>query len=436
MPNLQIADVHGFQVFDSRGWPTLAVELRLQSGATGWAQVPAGASKGSREARELRDGGPAFSGRGVSRAVRAIDEVIRPVLCRLRDVSQECVDQTLVGLDGTADKSRLGANTILGVSLAFAQAAARALDVPLYQYWSVTANPTRLPTPQFNLINGGQHADSGLPVQEFLVIPGGAANFADAMRMGTEVYHALGDVLRAAGYRTAVGDEGGYAPQVKSVEAVFDLLMASIAKAGIAAGDDMCLGLDVAATALLREDGRYQWGEQSLSSHDMVTMYEGWCRQYPIVSLEDGLSEEDWSGWAYLTERLGAHCQIVGDDIFVTQIPYLTRAIAERTANSALVKLNQVGTVWETRAFVRAAHEAGWTTVVSHRSGETTDTAMADLAVAVGASQMKAGAPARGERLAKYNRLLLLEAHDSRLGYAGWPQVQENAGDGQPGEAT
>ncbi len=240
MPNLQIADVHGFQVFDSRGWPTLAVELRLQSGACGLAQIPAGASKGSREARELRDGGPAFTGRGVARAVQAIDEIIGHMLRRLKGLSQEELDQALIALDGTTDKARLGANTILGVSLAFAQAAARALDVPLYQYWGVSANPARLPTPQFNVINGGQHADSGIPVQEFLLIPGGAANLGDAMRMGTEVYHALGDVLRAAGYRTAVGDEGGYAPQVKSVEEVFDLLMASMAKAGIAAGDDMC----------------------------------------------------------------------------------------------------------------------------------------------------------------------------------------------------
>jgi enolase len=426
MPNLQIAEVRGFQVFDSRGWPTLAVAMRLGSGALGFAQVPAGASKGSREARELRDGGRAFDGRGVSRAIAAIEEVIAPALRRLDDASQERVDQALIALDGTTDKSRLGANTLLGVSLAFAQAAAHSLDLPLYRYWRTAAEPAVLPTPQFNVINGGQHADSGIPIQEFLLIPGGAASFAEAVAMGTEVYHALGGMLRRAGYRTAVGDEGGYAPSMASVEAVFDLLLASMAVAGIVAGDDMCLGLDVAATALVRPDGHYQWGDRLLSSDEMIAMYEGWCRQYPIVSLEDGLSEDDWKGWTSMTRRLGEHCQIVGDDIFVTQVPYLTRGIEESTANSALVKLNQVGTVSETQTFVRAAHKVGWTTVVSHRSGETTDTTMADFAVAVGASQMKAGAPARGERLAKYNHLLLLSAHDADMGYAGWPSISED----------
>ncbi len=435
MPDLRIADARGFQIFDSRGWPTLAVELRLQSGEAGLAQVPAGASKGSREAHELRDHEQVFSGRGVGRAIRAIQEVIGPALLRLKDVSQEGLDQTLIELDGTADKSRLGANTILGVSLAFAQAAARTLEVPLYRYWSGSATAKSLPTPQFNVVNGGEHADSGIPVQEFLLIPGGAASFAEAMRMGSEVYHALADVLHAAGYRTAVGDEGGYAPQVRSVEEVFDLLMAGMAKAGVSAGKEMALGLDIAANALVRDDGRYGWGQDALSSGDMVDIYEKWCRQYPIISLEDGLSEVDWDGWSHLTARLGSRCQIVGDDILVTQVPYLKRGIAERTANSALVKLNQVGTVSETRAFVRTAHEAGWTTVVSHRSGETTDTAMADLAVAVGASQIKAGAPARGERLAKYNHLLLIEAHDSELGYAGWPQVSDIPGLGHTREA-
>ncbi len=413
-----IDDLRGFQVYDSRGWPTLAVELSLVSGQAALAIVPAGASTGSREARELRDGGVVHSGRGVTRAVEAIRDTIRPRLLGLDASQQERVDHTLLALDGTDNKSRLGSNTILGVSLAAARAAAQEHHRPLYRYWSDGAD-LLLPTPQFNVINGGLHSDSAIPVQEFLIIPGGASSFAEAMRMGTEVYHALGSRLARAGHRTAVGDEGGYAPRIEDETQVFDLILSSMEDAGLSAGQDIAIGVDVAANSI-RERNGYRWRREYLTADALIDRYIGWIRQYPIVSIEDGLAEDDWAGWQLLTALLGERCQIVGDDIFVTQMPYVGRGIAERSANAVLVKLNQVGTVTETREVIRAARNAGWNMVVSHRSGETTDTSIADFAIAVGASQIKAGAPARGERLAKYNRLLLIEAHDKGLGFAGW----------------
>ena len=419
MPEAVISDIRGFQIFDSRGWPTLAVEVSLVSGEAGLAMTPAGASTGSREARELRDGGTAFSGRGVTRAIQAIDEVIRPRLLGFDAVQQELLDRTLIALDGTDDKSRLGANTILGVSLACARGAAQASRMPLYRYWGGASQPLVLPTPQFNVINGGLHSDSAIPVQEFLVIPGGASSFADAMQMGTAVYHALGQRLRRAGHRTAVGDEGGFAPRIADVSQIFDLLLASMDDVGLTPGVDMAIGIDVAANSL-REGTAYRWGTERLTADQVIDLYIEWIRQYPLVSIEDGLAEDDWRGWQLMTALLGERCQIVGDDIFVTQVPYVRRGIAERSANAVLVKLNQVGTLTETRELVELAAGSRWNTVVSHRSGETSDTSLADFAVAVGASQVKSGAPARGERLAKYNRLLLLEAHDASLGYAGW----------------
>ncbi len=413
-----IDDLRGFHVYDSRGWPTLAVELSLVSGEVALAMVPSGASTGSREARELRDGGATYSGRGVMRAIETIRDIIRPRLLGFDASQQERLDRTLITLDGTPNKSRLGSNTVLGISLAAARAAAQAQHLPLYRYWMDGAELV-LPTPQFNVINGGMHSDSAIPVQEFLIIPGGASSFADAMRMGSEVYHALGSRLRQAGHRTAIGDEGGYAPRIDNETEIFDLIMYSMADAGLRPGNDMAIGVDVAANSI-RERRGYRWGDDRLTADALIDRYIGWLRQYPIVSIEDGLAEDDWVGWQLLTALLGERCQIVGDDIFVTQTPYVSRGIRERSANAVLIKLNQVGTVSETREVMRLARDAGWHMVVSHRSGETTDTSIADLAVALGASQIKAGAPARGERLAKYNRLLLLEAHDTGLAYAGW----------------
>lgn len=419
MTEAVIHDVRGFQIFDSRGWPTLAVEVILTSGDTGLAMVPVGASTGSREARELRDGGALFKGRGLTQAVHVIDEIIRPRLLGIDVIEPEWVDRLLIQLDGTENKARLGANVILGVSLAVARAIAQSQRLPLYRYWAGSERPLVLPTPQFNVINGGAHADNGMPIQEFLIIPGGASSFFEAMKMATEVYHALSARLRKAGYRTAVGDEGGFAPEITAVTQVFDLLLHSIDDAGLMAGKDVGLGVDVAASSFY--DGRYyDWEGEHLTAQAMTQLYDNWLRQYPLVSLEDGLAENDWEGWVILTRNLGERCQIVGDDVFVTQLPYIRRGIAEHCANAALIKLNQVGTVTETRDAVYLAHQSGWNTVISHRSGETTDTSLVDFAVALGSSQVKAGAPARGERVAKYNRLLLMEAHDPRLSYAGW----------------
>lgn len=418
MVRSEIQDIQGFQIFDSRGWPTLAVEVMLDSGEVAMAQVPAGASTGSLEVHELRDGGKAYSGRGVSQSVQRIKHIVGPSLKGYPVDQQDELDRLLIALDGTPDRSRLGANTILGVSLALSHAAAQARKVPLYEYWS--EGQATLPTPQFNVINGGQHADSGIPVQEFLLIPGGASSFADAMRMGTEVYHALQSRLRAAGYRTAVGDEGGFAPQIREVEAVFQLLLTSIDDVGLHHGDDIALGIDVAANSL-REGTAYRWNSKLLESPQLIDQYADWVRQYPsLISIEDGLAEDDWTGWANLTARLGQQCQVVGDDIFVTHAALVSRGITDHTANAVLIKLNQIGTVTETKDVVAMAQRADWNTVVSHRSGETVDSSLADFAVARGARQVKAGAPARGERLAKYNRLLLIEAHDAQLPYAGW----------------
>ncbi|MCY0898788.1 MAG: phosphopyruvate hydratase [Firmicutes bacterium] len=420
MSDAVITDVRGFQIFDSRGWPTLAVEVELASGQVGLAMIPAGASTGTREARELRDGGPHFRGRGVTRSIQAIKEVIRPRVRGLDAHQQALLDRLLIELDNTPDKSHLGANTILGVSLATARAAAQADEVPLYRYWAGSkSDPLLLPTPQFNVINGGVHADSAIPVQEFLVIPGGASSFAEAMQMGTEIYHALGERLKTMGHRTAVGDEGGYAPRLTDIHQIFDVLLSSIDHAGFTPGVDVALGVDVAANSL-RQGSHYRWYHDALTADDLINQYIDWIRQYPLVSIEDGLAEDDWRGWQLMTALIGERCQIVGDDIFVTQVPYVKRGIEERCANAVLIKLNQVGTVLETRQVVERATAAQWHAVVSHRSGETTDDAIADFAVAVGASQIKSGAPARGERLAKYNRLLLMEAHDATLRFAGW----------------
>ncbi len=414
-----IKDIRADQILDSRGWPTLQVEVILSDGHSGIAQIPAGASTGSHEAVELRDGDRPYEGRSVHRAQSLIHEVIGPAL-RGKDPSDQIgIDEWMIAQDGTTQKSRWGGNTILGVSLAIAQASAKSHNMPLYRYWSGGDLKGELPTPQFNVINGGLHADSGLPIQEFLIIPGGAATFADALQMGAETYHALKYRLKKMGYRTAVGDEGGFAPEIETPEEVFDILLKSIEEAGCVLGRDIALGIDVAANGM-RRDAQYLWQGRLVDSQTLIATYQSWISQYPLVSVEDGLAEDDWDGWRQLTHAIGSSCQVVGDDIFVTHKNLVQRGISEGTANAVLIKLNQVGTVSETLEVMQLAQLTGWNTVVSHRSGETCDTSLADLAVALRAGQVKSGAPQRGERIAKYNQLLLIEAHDSSLPFAGW----------------
>lgn len=413
-----IADIRADQILDSRGWPTLHVEVLLTSGHCGIAQIPAGASTGSFEAVELRDGDRPYSGRGVRQARALIQEVIRPALIGQDPMDQAAIDAWMISQDGTPQKSHWGANTILGVSLAVARAAAQAQEIPLYRYWSPDGQG-ELPTPQLNVVNGGVHADNALPIQEFLLIPGGAATFSDALQMGAETYHALKSRLQKMGHRTAVGDEGGFAPDIEAAEEVFDVLLASIEDAGYRPGHDIALGIDVAANGM-RRGTQYLWQGHLADTEVLIDAYQSWIRQYPVVSIEDGLAEDDWAGWHLMTRSIGGTCQVVGDDIFVTHASRVQRGIEEGTANAVLIKLNQVGTVSETQRVITLAQQAPWNTVVSHRSGETCDTSLADLAVAFRTGQVKTGAPQRGERIAKYNRLLLIEARDPGLKFSGW----------------
>ena len=398
------------EILDSRGNPTLEVEVTLDTGAVGRAAVPSGASTGVHEAVELRDGDPSrFRGKGVQRAVAAVQGVISSRLAGVEALDQREVDRLLIEADGTPDKSRLGANALLGASLAVAKAAARSQSLPLYRYLG-GPDSFVLPLPQFNILNGGAHARTSVDFQEFMVAPVGAATFAEAVRAGAEIFQALREVLQEKGYQTGQGDEGGFAPSLKSnVEAV-ELVLTAIERAGYRAGEEVALALDPAASQLF-EDGAYRLaGEgRTLSPSALVDLWEDWVRQYPIVSLEDGLAEDDWRGWAELTERLGTQVQLVGDDIFVTNPARLKRGIDERVGTAILIKLNQIGTLTETIDVVEQAQRSGLGIVISHRSGETEDTTIADLAVAVGAGQIKSGAPSRGERTAKYNRLLGIE---------------------------
>ncbi len=418
---MKIASVRAREVLDSRGNPTLEVEVALDDGSVGRAIVPSGASTGAHEALELRDGDPArYGGKGVLRAVANVHEVIGPALVGRSPFDQEAIDRLLLELDGTANKSRLGANAVLGVSLAVAHAAAAARRLPLYQYLG-GPDAHRLPLPLFNILNGGRHARGGVDFQEFMVAPIGAATFAEALRWGAEVYHALGRLLEERGLATGVGDEGGFAPALDRNEDALALVLAAIERAGRRPGDEVALALDAAASELYR-DGRYHLSREGrvLSSAEMVSLWEDWCARYPIVSIEDGLAEDDWDGWRRLTERLGRDVQLVGDDLFVTSVERLQRGIEAGAANAILVKPNQVGTLTETLAAVRAARQARYAAIVSHRSGETEDTTIADLAVATGVGQIKTGAPARGERTAKYNRLLRIEEElGERARYAG-----------------
>ncbi len=423
---MHIEHVEAWEVLDSRGNPTLRVLVALDDGAVGTAMVPSGASTGAHEAVELRDGGQRYGGKGVLKAVRNVNETIARALEGLEATDQVTVDRTLCELDGTPNKARLGANAILGVSLATARAAAESLGLPLYRYLGGPASRL-LPVPMFNILNGGKHAPDSTDFQEFMVMPVGAPTFSEGLRWGVEVYHALKAVLHDRGHITSVGDEGGFAPSLPGNEAAIQAVLEAIERAGYRPGEDIVLALDPASTELY-EDGVYRLAKEGreLDAEGMVAHWEAWIERYPIRSIEDGLAEDDWAGWQSLAGRIGARCQLVGDDLFVTNTARIRRGIAEGAANSVLVKLNQVGTLTETLDAVVTAHRAGWTTVISHRSGETEDTFIADLVVATGSGQIKTGAPARGERTAKYNRLLEIEAELGRQAvYAGWEAIRQ-----------
>jgi enolase len=418
--NIAIEDVRGREILDSRGNPTIEVEVTLADGTVGRAAVPSGASTGAHEALELRDrGAKRYGGRGVLAAVANVNEHIATALAGMNATRQEAVDARLIELDGTPNKAQLGANAILGVSLAVAHAAANYFGLPLYQYLGGVSAHT-LPAPMMNVLNGGRHAENSTDFQEFMLMPLGAPTFRDALRMGSEIFHALGRHLHDRHLATTVGDEGGYAPSLGSNEEALEVLVRAIEAAGYAPGQDVFIAIDPAATELYR-DGQYQLAREgrTLSSDEMVDLYESWVGRYPIISIEDGLAEDDWGGWQQLNRRLGKRVQLVGDDLFVTNVERIARGIAEDAANSVLIKLNQIGTLSETLAAMRLANRAAWTTIVSHRSGETDDVTIAHLAVATNAGQIKTGAPSRGERVAKYNELLRIE--DSLGSIASYP---------------
>ncbi len=401
--------VAGRQVLDSRGYPTVEVEVVLESGATGRAMVPSGASTGMFEAVELRDGGDRWAGKGVGNAVANVDRTLAAAVRGLDAFDQRAVDRALCDADGTDDKGHLGANAILGVSLAVARAAADDAGTPLFRYVG-GANAHVLPVPMLNVLNGGEHADNNVDLQEFMLMPVGAASFSEALRWGVECYHVLKSVLSERGLATAIGDEGGFAPNLKSNEEAVTLLIEAIERAGLAPGEDVAISLDAASTEFFR-DGVYQLsGEgRTLSSAEMAGWLTELCDRYPIVSIEDGMAEEDWEGWEVLHGALGERVQLVGDDLFVTNVNRLERGIDAGIANSILVKVNQIGTLTETLEAVDRAMASGWTAVMSHRSGETEDTTIADLSVATNCGQIKTGAPARSDRVAKYNQLLRIE---------------------------
>jgi enolase len=402
-----IEAVFARQILDSRGNPTLEVEVVLDDGTLGRAAVPSGASTGAFEAVELRDGGADYGGKSVEKAAAGVTDEIQPELLGYDADDQRLIDQALIDLDRTPDKSRLGANAIVGVSVAVAKAAAESAQLPLFRYLG-GPNAHVLPVPQMNILNGGAHADNNVDVQEFMILPVGAGTFAEALRWGAETYHSLKSVLRQHGLATGVGDEGGFAPDLEHNRAALDLIVEAIGKAGFTPGRDVALAIDAAASEFY-SDGTYLFEGSRKNAAEMTAIYGDWLEQYPIVSLEDPLAEDDWSGWQELTAALGERVQVVGDDIFVTNPELLRRGIDERTANSLLVKLNQIGSVTETLNAVALAHRNGFSCVISHRSGETDDTTISDLAVATNCGQIKTGAPARFERVAKYNQLLRIE---------------------------
>jgi enolase len=430
---MKIQTVHGREILDSRGNPTVEVEVTLDGGAFGRAAVPSGASTGQREALELRDGDPKrYLGKSVSRAVANVNGELAKALAG-READQRAIDRFMIENDGTPNKGRLGANALLGVSMALARAAAAAAGTPLYRHFgTLYAKGTgfSLPVPMMNILNGGAHADSSVDFQEFMVMPVGAPSFAEGLRSGTEIFHALRSILKKAGHSTGVGDEGGFAPNLKSNREALDIVVEAVGKAGFTAGTDVFLALDVASSELWN-NGTYVFkksGEPSRSPQQMVDMYADWVRQYPIISIEDGVAEGDWDGWKALTRALGERVQLVGDDVFVTNPEILRRGISEGVGNALLVKLNQIGTVSETLDAINIAREAGYATIISHRSGETEDSTIADLAVGMSAGQIKTGSASRSDRIAKYNQLLRIEEElGSSARYAGRSAIRQLA---------
>lgn len=406
-----IADIHGREILDSRGNPTVEVEVILEDGTLGRAAVPSGASTGEYEAHELRDGdGKRFLGKGVQKAVNNINEEIADALEGFDAAEQAQIDNIMLDLDGTDNKSKLGANAILGVSLAVARAAAEYHMMPLYRYIGGLSSVT-LPTPMMNILNGGKHADNNVDIQEFMIMPHNASSFSEALRMGVEVFHNLKKVLKSKGMSTSVGDEGGFAPNIGSNEEAFDLILEAIQKAGYVPKQDIVLAVDSAASEMF-SDGKYKMYKSTgdlKTSDEMVKWYSDLVEKYPIYSIEDGLDENDWDGWKNLTDAIGSKCQLVGDDLFVTNVEFLSKGIERKTANSILIKVNQIGTLTETLQTIDLAHQSGYNTVISHRSGETEDTFIADLSVATGSGQIKTGAPSRSDRVAKYNQLIRIE---------------------------
>ena len=399
--------VYGRSVLDSRGNPTVEVEVALSDGTTSRAIVPSGASTGEHEAVELRDGGSAWMGKGVNQAVRNVNEEIAPQLIGMEATDQAAIDKLMIDLDGTPNKGRLGANAILGVSMAVARAAAECVGEPLYRYLGGT-NAKTLPVPMMNILNGGAHADNNVDVQEFMILPAGFETYSQALQCGVEIFHNLKKVLQAKGLNTSVGDEGGFAPNLGSNEEALALIAEAIEVAGYQMGKQVFLALDVASSEFY-DNGVYTFGGESKSSEEMVAIYADWSERYPIVSIEDGLDENDWDGWKALTDRIGSRVQLVGDDLFVTNVTRLSQGIESGVGNSILIKVNQIGTLTETLDTIEMAHKAGYSTVISHRSGETEDTTIADLAVAVNAGQIKTGSLCRTDRIAKYNQLLRIE---------------------------
>ena len=425
MTQAKIQNIHAREILDSRGNPTLEVEVTLSDQSCGRAAVPSGASTGEFEAVELRDNDPKrYLGKGVLKAVANVNGEIAKAVVGLNPLDQKAVDQCMIELDGTENKSRLGANAILGVSLALAHAAAKHQQKWLYQYIAELSGnkPALLPTPMMNILNGGQHADNNVDFQEFMILPVSAVNFKEALRVGTEVFHQLKKVLKAKSYNTAVGDEGGFAPNLKSNREAVELISEAIQKAGYRLGEDVKLGLDVASSEFYKQ-GIYQLegeGGKKCSAEELIVLYQEWTTQYPIVTIEDGLDQNDWSGWKKLTEAIGPRVQLVGDDLFVTNFKRLKRGIDEKVGNAVLVKVNQIGSLTETLDTIRLAQEHGYATIISHRSGETEDTTIADLAVGTNAGQIKTGSLSRSDRIAKYNQLLRIEEHlAARAEYAG-----------------
>jgi enolase len=403
----EITDIIAREIIDSRGNPTIEVEIFLESGVRGRASIPSGASTGEKEALELRDGGSRFNGKGVLNAVRNVSEEIAPRLRGLDSENQIYIDNLLIELDGTENKSRLGANAILGVSMAVCKATSIEMGIPLFRYIG-GCNAKELPVPMMNILNGGAHADNNLDIQEFMIVPAGLSNFPNAIRAGAEVFHTLKGILKKKGLNTSVGDEGGFAPALSSAEDAITLIIQAIELSGYKPGKDIYLALDVAASEFYK-DGYYNFEGKKVSSDDMISYYEVMISKYPLISIEDGLSENDWDGWKVLTRRLGKKVQLVGDDIFVTNKIIIKKGIEDGIANSVLIKLNQIGTLTETLDAIEIAKKAGYTAIISHRSGETEDTTIADLSVAYNTGFIKTGSLARGERVAKYNRLLRIE---------------------------